>query len=113
MLNGIISRDLELHSQYKDNCFIVWSITTCNDNIRRIIEPGTPPSSAMFKVIKRFSDAGIRCAINIDPIIPLITDSANDIESILENCHKSGVMLRFWCNFKTQIRYMGKNENYS
>ena len=71
----LISRDIELHQQYKDNCFLVWSITTCNENIRRIVEPGTPPASAMFKVIKRFSDAGIRCAVNIDPIIPLITDS--------------------------------------
>jgi DNA repair photolyase len=87
----LISRDLELHQQYKDNCFLVWSITTCNENIRRIVEPGTPPASAMFKVIKRFSDAGIRCAVNIDPIIPLITDSMNDIELILDNCLNSGV----------------------
>ena len=36
-----ILRDLQLHKQYKHNCFIVWSITTCNENIRRIIEPGT------------------------------------------------------------------------
>ncbi|MDQ6723271.1 MAG: hypothetical protein M3Z01_03280, partial [Thermoproteota archaeon] len=91
----LISRDLELHLQYKDYCFIVWSITSCNENIRRIIEPGTPPASAMFKVIKRFSDAGIRCVVNIDPIIPLITDSTNDIESVLENCHKSGIRYVF------------------
>ena len=87
----LISRDIELHQQYKDNCFLVWSITTCNENIRRIVEPGTPPASAMFKVIKRFSDAGVRCAVNIDPIIPLITDSINDIDSILDNCLNSGV----------------------
>jgi DNA repair photolyase len=116
----LISRDLELHSQYKENCFIVWSITTCNDNIRRIIEPGTPPSSAMFKIIKRFSDAGIRCAVNIDPIIPLITDSANDIESILENCHKSGVIYVFgatlrlrsdiWERMKIILKMLNKEE---
>jgi hypothetical protein len=47
----IILRDLELHKQYKDNCFVVWSITTCNEKIRRIIEPGTPPTYAMFKSI--------------------------------------------------------------
>ena len=87
----LISRDIELHQQYKDNCFLVWSITTCIENIRRIVEPGTPPASAMFKVIKRFSDAGIRCAVNIDPIIPLITDSMNDIDLLLDNCLNSGV----------------------
>jgi DNA repair photolyase len=87
----MVSRDLELHKQYKDSCFIVWSITTCDENIRRIIEPGTPPASTMFAVIKKFSDSGIRCGVNIDPIIPLITDSSNDIESILDNCLEAGV----------------------
>ncbi|MDP8906565.1 MAG: radical SAM protein [Thermoproteota archaeon] len=87
----LISRDMDLHKQYKDNCFVVWSITTCSESIRRIIEPGTPPASAMFEVIKKFSDSGIRCAINIDPIIPLVTDSPKDIESILDNGLKAGV----------------------
>jgi DNA repair photolyase len=70
---------------------MVWSITTCNEGIRRIIEPGTPPASAMFKVIKKFGDSGIRCAVNIDPIIPLVTDSTKDIEAILDNCLHAGV----------------------
>jgi DNA repair photolyase len=87
----IIKRDVELHKQYKDNCVIVWSITTCDENIRRYIEPGTPPTSAMFEVISKFTDAGIRCCINIDPIIPLITDSSDDIESIIDNSRKANV----------------------
>ena len=91
----LISRDMELHKQYKDNCFLVWSITTCSESIRRIIEPGTPPAFAMFEVIKKFSDSGIRCAINIDPIIPLVTDSPNDIETILDNGLKAGVQYVF------------------
>ena len=107
----IILRDLELHKQYKDNCFVVWSITTCNEKIRRIIEPGTPPTYAMFAVMKKFSDAGIRCGVNIDPIIPLVTDLPEDIESILDNClrarvsHIFGAVLRLrediWERMKT------------
>jgi DNA repair photolyase len=87
----IILRDLELHKQYKDNCFIVWSITTCDEKIRRVIEPGTPPADRMFTVIKEFIDAGIPCGVNIDPIIPLITDSSENIESIIDNCLRTGV----------------------
>jgi DNA repair photolyase len=87
----IISRDLLLHKRYKHNCFLVWSITTCNEKIRRIIEPGTPPAYCMFSTIKKFTDAGIKCGVNIDPILPLITDSEEEMESILDNCNKSGV----------------------
>ncbi len=91
----LISRDLQLHKQYKHNCFIVWSITTCNENTRRIIEPGTPPSIKLFDVIKRFSESGIRCAVNIDPILPFITDSLDEIESIVDTCLRSGVRYIF------------------
>ena len=90
--SSIISRDLSLHERYKDNCFLVWSITTCNEKIRRIIEPGTPP---MFSVIRKFTDAGINCGVNIDPILPLITDSEEEIDAILDNCNRSGVSYVF------------------
>jgi DNA repair photolyase len=87
----IIKRDLELHKRYKDNCIIVWSITTSDENIRRCIEPGTPPAAAMFEVISKFTDLGIRCCINIDPILPLITDSSDNIESIISSSQKANV----------------------
>jgi DNA repair photolyase len=87
----IISRDLELHKRYKDNCFLVWSITTSDEKIRRVIEPGTPPVNSMFSTIRKFTGAGIRCGVNIDPILPLITDSEEDIESIVDSCNRSGV----------------------
>lgn len=118
--SALISRDLQLHKQYKHNCFLVWSITTCNENIRRIIEPGTPPSFVLFKVIKKFSDCGISCAVNIDPIIPLITDSSREIESIVENCLKSGVRYVFgaplrlrsdiWERMKIVFKLLNKEE---
>jgi DNA repair photolyase len=89
--SSIISRDLELHKQYKDNCFIVWSITASNEDIRRIVEPGTPPTHTLFSVIEKYSNAGIRCGVNIAPILPLITDSSYNLESILDDCLRTGV----------------------
>ena len=86
-----ILRDLDLHRLYRDNCFLVWSITTCDEKIRRLIEPGTPPSDAIFNVIRRFVDAGVCCVVNIDPILPLITDSEAHIDEILDACRNSGV----------------------
>ena len=87
----IIERDLELHKDYSNNCFIVWSITTNKENLKRIIEPGTPTSKSVFQVIEKFSKSGIKCVINIDPILPLITDSAEDISSILDTASDIGV----------------------
>jgi DNA repair photolyase len=93
--SAIILRDINLHKEYRDNCFLVWSITTCDEKIRRIIEPGTPPSSIIFNVIKKFIDEGVCCAVNIDPILPLITESETHLERILDNCSKAGARYVF------------------
>jgi DNA repair photolyase len=93
--SSIILRDLELHKKYNDKCFLVWSITTCNERVRRLIEPGTPPASSMFRTIKRFVDAGVSCGVNVDPILPLITDSKEELELILDSCKESGVKYVF------------------
>ena len=91
----IIGRDLKLHQKYKENCFLVWSITTCDEKIRRLIEPGTPPAYSMFKVIKKFADAGISCGVNIDPILPNITDSQSRIQEIIDRCDDAGARYVF------------------
>ena len=89
--SSLIERDLELFHKYNDNCFIVWSITTIDEKIKRIIEPGTPPTSRVFDTIRKFIDSGIRCCINIDPIIPFITDGGEHIGSIVDNCQQLGL----------------------
>lgn len=117
----LISRDLELHERYKSNCFIVWSITTYDESIRRCIEPGTPPAYTMFKIIKNFGNRGIRTAVNIDPIIPLITDSLENIDMIITSCKTAGVKnvygaflrIRFdiWQRMKSIFKLLSKESD--
>ncbi len=108
----IIERDLELHKEYSDNCFIVWSITTNNETLKRIVEPGTPSSKSVFKVIEKFSNSGIKCVINIDPILPLITDSKEDLSNILNTANDigidyiSGAILRIRYDIWERIKYL-------
>jgi DNA repair photolyase len=87
----IIERDLELHRKYRDNCFLVWSITTTDEKVRRLLEPGTPSTQSMFEVIKKFADQGICCCVNIDPLIPLITDGPNHVQEIVDRSYDAGV----------------------
>jgi DNA repair photolyase len=89
--SAMIERDFELHRQYRHNCFVVWSVTTCDEKIRRVIEPGTPPASRIFKVIKKFAEAGLCCGVNIDPIIPLVTDNERELKGLVSACREAGV----------------------
>ena len=119
--SSLIERDLELHARYRDNCFIVWSITTCNEKIRRIIEPGTPTSSKLFGTMKKFVDAGVCCGVNIDPMIPLITDTDEELSVIVERCrsaglnHVFGAMMRLrsdiWERMKIVFQLLGAPDN--
>jgi DNA repair photolyase len=88
--SSIIERDLALHAGY-EHCFLVWSLTTCSERTRRVIEPGTPPARRIFASIKKFTDAGVACGVNIDPIMPLVTDSEQELEAIVEGCRQAGV----------------------
>ena len=75
-----------------------------------MIEPGTPPSQSIFSVIRKFSEAGVCCGVNIDPILPLITDTEEEIDMILDECKRSNVKCAFGA-FLHSIRYMAKNED--
>ena len=91
----LIERDLELHRQYQHNCFLVWSVTTCHEKTRRVIEPGTAPTSRIFKAIEKFTEAGLCCGVNIDPIIPLVTDTEGEMNGLVGACREAGVRHAF------------------
>jgi DNA repair photolyase len=89
--SAIIERDLELHAGYRHNCFVIWSITTCNERIRRIVEPGTPTAARIFEAIGKFTRAGVTCGVNVDPIMPLVTDSDEELGAVVDACRRAGV----------------------
>ena len=107
---------MNLFRNYNSNCFIVWSITTIDEKIKRIIEPGTPPTTRVFETIMKFVDSGIKCCVNIDPIIPFITDGQEHIASIVDKCQQvgiryiSGSVLRLrhdiWVRIKEILNYL-------
>ena len=110
--SSLIERDLDLFRNYGDNCFIVWSITTIDEKIKRIIEPGTPPTTSIFDTIRKFVDSGVKCCVNIDPILPFITDRKEHLEAIVDKCQQlrlrylSGSVLRLRHDIWTRIRHI-------
>lgn len=114
--SAIIERDLELHRRYSHNCLVIWSMTAASERIRRVVEPGTPPAERIFAVIKKFTDAGVPCAVNVDPIMPLVTDTDEELDAVVGCCKDAGIkyifgaMLRMrddiWDRMKTALRLL-------
>jgi len=87
----LIERDLKIFCKYRDNCFIVWCVTTIDEKIKRILEPGTPPLSRVLEKIAKFIELGTKCYVNIEPIIHFLTDVEEQLRTMFNCCDHSGL----------------------
>src|SRR4051794_39832062 len=80
----LILRDLDLLAELAQGpgATVYFTITTVDDGLWRLIEPGTPPPLKRLKVLRRLSSEGVRCGVFLAPILPGITDSAESIEAV-------------------------------
>ncbi|MHA1265681.1 MAG: radical SAM protein [Candidatus Helarchaeota archaeon] len=82
--------DLELHAQYKRNCMGIWTITSLDEKRRKLFEPFAVSIKKRLLALERFSEAGITTAFRIDPILPFIDDSPEQLEAVVSTCAERG-----------------------
>ena len=77
-------RDLDILTEMarKNLCVVCISVTTLDNNLKRIMEPRTASPAARLRALQTLNDAGIRTAVMASPMIPAINDA--ELESILE-----------------------------
>ena len=90
--SDLILRDLDILKEInsKNNVIIKFTITTPNDELSKIIEPRVCVSSKRFAAIKTLEDNGIFTGIMMNPVLPFITDSEDDIKKLVKLAHESG-----------------------
>ena len=65
----LVCRDIEILKNRK-KCDVGFSITTCDENIRKIFEPKAPPILSRIDALKKLHNAGITTYAMIAPILP-------------------------------------------
>ncbi|MHA1650759.1 MAG: radical SAM protein [Candidatus Helarchaeota archaeon] len=83
-------RDLDLHAQYSDQCMGIWTITSLDENRRKLWEPFTPTIKRRLHALERFSAENIPTAFRVDPILPYIDDSPDQLEEVVAACAERG-----------------------
>jgi DNA repair photolyase len=80
----LILRDLDLLSDltHGPGATVYFTITTLDDALWRLIEPGTPPPFKRLEVLRRLSESGVRCGVFLAPILPGLTDAMESIEAV-------------------------------
>ena len=90
--SNLIARDLELLQQVAqaNRLSAHMTVTTLDANLARILEPRAPRPDLRLEAVRALAQAGIRVGISCSPVIPGITDSPTDLESVIRAAAEAG-----------------------
>ncbi|MCG0276954.1 MAG: radical SAM protein [Thermanaeromonas sp.] len=88
--SDLVVRDIELFKQLR-NCSVGFTLTTPDDAVANIVEPGAAPPSARLQAAKKLAGEGISVWVFIAPILPGLTDAPGALEELLASLRDIGV----------------------
>ena len=88
-----ILRDLDLLKKInkKSKCVVQITLTTYDENLCKIIEPNVSTTKERFEVLRIMRDNSIPTVVWLDPILPFINDTEENIKGILSYCIEAKV----------------------
>lgn len=88
----MVTRDIDILREIAERSPVIvkLTITTADDGLCKIIEPGASASSERFAAIKALSEAKIFCGILLMPLLPFINDTRENVLEIVEKAAESG-----------------------
>lgn len=91
--SDLVLRDLDLLSSInkKAKAVVQMTITTADDNLCKILEPGVCPTSRRVQVLRECKERGIPTVVWLSPLLPFINDTQENIDAIFESCAEAGV----------------------
>ena len=91
--SDLVLRDLDILERInrKTKAVVQMTLTTADDNLCRLIEPGVCPTSRRFEVLKECQKRGITTVVWFSPLLPFINDTKENVDGILDYCIRAGV----------------------
>lgn len=96
--SDLVTRDIDLLQQISQTYAAVsLTITTADDNLARLIEPSAPEPSRRFDALQTLAREGIYTGILLMPVLPFVTDTPRNIETVIQKGKEAGVQyILFW-----------------
>lgn len=91
--SDLLLRDLDLLARInnKTKAVVQMTLTTADDNLCKILEPGVCPTSRRVEVLQACKEAGIPTVVWFTPLLPFINDTEENIDAIVGHCAAAGV----------------------
>ena len=88
--NHLVTRDIDLLSELArhDAAAVAVSLTTLDDDLRRVMEPRTSRPVRRLAAIEKLSEAGIPAGVMTAPVIPGLTD--HELPNLLSAAAEAG-----------------------
>lgn len=88
----LLARDIDILTDIREHSPVLCkiTITTADDMLSQKIEPGVPPSSERFELIRQLSDHGIYAGILLMPVLPFLEDTNENISEIVRKAADAG-----------------------
>ena len=86
--SDLVLRDLDLLKKIneKSKAVVQMTLTTADDGLCRILEPGVCPTSRRVEVLEKLNREGIPTVVWLCPILPYINDDEDNVSKILDYC---------------------------
>src|SRR5829696_2599092 len=66
------------------------SIAMIDERLSASVEPGTPSPRARIELVRKITDAGLRCGVMVAPVLPGLSDSAEQLDTLLGELAAAG-----------------------
>ena len=88
-----IMRDMDLFKAIdkKTKCVVQVTLTTFDEDLCRIIESNVSTTAERFAVLEAMRDEGIPTVVWLDPILPFINDTEENLRGIMDYCIRAKV----------------------
>ena len=90
--SDLVMRDIDLLCEINRStkAVVQMTLTTCDDDLCRIVEPNVCTTSRRFEVLCEMKRAGIPTVVWMCPILPYINDTAENILGIVDYAARAG-----------------------
>ncbi|MBR6040282.1 MAG: radical SAM protein [Clostridia bacterium] len=91
--SDLVLRDIELFDSInrKAKGVLQMTLTIADDRLSRLLEPNVCTTSRRYEVLKKFQERNIPAVVWMTPILPFLTDTEENIRTILDYCFDAGV----------------------
>jgi len=88
----LILRDLDVLTEAgaRTNVSTSLSIGTLDESVWKATEPGTPHPRQRIEAVAKLNDAGVPCGVLMGPVIPGLSDSADQIDDVVREAVAAG-----------------------